>query len=126
MVGLVISDSFLLVGEWDSTLDYYPLKGVSKIDYAEPIFKSIFNEASLSNILASSLRKAQESYNFSGKKVIVGIPDHFVEHSVLDTEQDLSYNEHLDYIRWMDYQKGRSENNAVYIFGQISLYLLFC
>ena len=119
MVGLVISDSFLLVGEWDSTLDYFPLKGVSKIDYAESISKSIFNEASLSNILASSLRKAQESYNFSGKKVIVGIPDHFVEHSVLDTEQDLSYNEHLDYIRWMDYQKGRSEKNAVYIFGQI-------
>ena len=53
MVGLVISDSFLLVGEWDSTLDYYSLKGVSKIDYAEPISQSIFNEASLSNILSS-------------------------------------------------------------------------
>ena len=52
MVGLVISDSFLLVGEWDSTLDHYSLKGVSKIDYAEPISQSIFNEASLSNALA--------------------------------------------------------------------------
>ncbi len=119
MVGLVISDSFLLVGEWDSTLDYYSLKGVSKIDYAEPISKIIFNEASLSNILASSLRKAQESYSFSGKKVVVGIPDQFVEHSTLNVEQDLSHNEHMDYMRWMDYQKGRSENNSVYIFGQI-------
>ena len=119
MVGLVISDSFLLVGEWDSTLDYYSLKGVSKIDYAEPISQSIFNEASLSNTLASSLRKAQESFSFSGKKVIVGIPDHFVEHSVLNSEQDLSHNEHMDYIRWMDYQKGRADNKSVYIFGQI-------
>jgi len=76
MVGLVISDSFLLVGEWDSTLDHYSLKGVSKIDFAEPIYQSIFNEASLSNALASSLRKAQESFSFSGKKIIVGIPDH--------------------------------------------------
>ena len=118
MVGLVISDSFLLVGEWDSTLDHYSLKGVSKIDYAEPISQSIFNEASLSNALASSLRKAQESFSFSGKKVIVGIPDHFVEHSVLNIEQDLSHNEHLEYMRWMDFQKGRPENKSVYIFGQ--------
>ena len=119
MVGLVISDSFLLVGEWDSSLDYLSLKGVSKIDYAEPITQSIFNEASLSNILASSLRKAQETFNFSGKKVIVGIPDHFVEHSVLNIEQDLSHNEHMEYIRWMDYQKSRPERKSVYIFGQI-------
>ena len=118
MVGLVISDSFLLVGEWDSTLDHYSLKGVSKIDYAEPISQSIFNEASLSNILASSLRKAQESFSFSGKRVIVGIPDHFVDHSVLNIEQDLSHNEHLEYMKWMDYQKGRPENKSVYIFGQ--------
>ena len=119
MVGLVISDSFLLVGEWDSNLDNFLLKGVSKIDYAEPISQSIFNEASLSNILASSLRKAQETFSFSGKKIIVGIPDHFVEHSVLNIEQDLSHNEHMEYIKWMDYQKGRSENKSVYIFGQI-------
>jgi len=118
MVGLVISDSFLLAGEWDSNLDYYYLKGVSKIDYTEPISQSIFNEASLSNTLASSLRKAQESFSFSGKKVIVGIPDHFVEHSVLNIEQDLSHNEHMEYMRWMDYQKGRPENKSVYIFGQ--------
>ena len=39
------------------------------IDYAEPISQSIFNEASLSNTLASSLRKAQESFSFSGKKI---------------------------------------------------------
>ena len=119
MVGLVISDSFLLVGEWDSSLNYLSLKGVSKIDYAEPITQSLYNEASLSNILASSLRKAQETFNFSGKKVIVGIPDHFVEHSVLNIEQDLSHNEHMEYIRWMDYQKSRSESKSVYIFGQI-------
>jgi len=119
MVGIVISDSFLLVGEWDSNLDCFSLKGVSKIDYAEPISQFIFNEASLSNTLASSLRKAQEIFSFSGKKVVVGIPDHFVEHSVLNIEQDLSHNEHMEYIRWMDYQKGRAENKSVYIFGQI-------
>ena len=118
MVGLVISDSFLLVGEWDPSLDYFSLKGVSKIDYVEPITQYIFNEASLSNILATSLRKAQETFNFSSKKVVVGIPDHFVEHSVLNIEQDLSHNEHMDYIRWIDHQKGRAENKSVYIFGQ--------
>ena len=78
----------------------------------------LYNEAGLSNILASSLRKAQELFNFSGEKVVVGIPDHFVKHSVLNIENDLSYNEHMDYIKWMDEQKGRNQQNSVYLFGQ--------
>ena len=118
MVGLVISDSFLLVGEWDPNLKPSSLKGVSKIDYPDPITNSLFNEASLNNILASSLRKAQETFSFSGKKVLVGIPDHFVEHSVLNTENDLSYSDHMDYIKWVDSQKGRPQQKSVYIFGQ--------
>ena len=109
MVGLVISDSFLLVGKWDSNNENSPLEGVSKIDFTQPINNSLYNEAGLSNILASSLRKAQELFNFSGEKVVVGIPDHFVKHSVLNIENDLSYNEHMEYIKWMDEQKGRHQ-----------------
>ncbi len=118
MVGLVISDSFLLVGKWDSDLDNSPIEGVSKIDFTQPINNFLYNEAGLSNTLASSLRKAQEIFNFSGEKVVVGIPDHFVEHSVLNIENDLSYNEHMEYIKWMDEQKGRHQQNSVYLFGQ--------
>ena len=118
MVGLVISDSFLLVGKWDSSNENSPMEGVSKIDFNQPINNSLYNEAGLSNILASSLRKAQEIFNFSGEKVVVGIPDHFVEHSVLNIENDLSYDEHMDYIKWMDEQKGRNQQNSVYLFGQ--------
>ena len=118
MVGLVISDSFLLVGKWDSNLENSSMEGVSKIDFTQPINNSLYNEAGLSNILASSLRKAQEIFNFSGEKVVVGIPDHFVEHSVLNIENDLSYDEHMEYIKWMDEQKGRHQQNSVYLFGQ--------
>ncbi|MBI87087.1 MAG: hypothetical protein CMG63_03295 [Candidatus Marinimicrobia bacterium] len=118
MVGLVISDSFLLVGEWNSKLDNHSLKGVVKVDFLERINPHVFNEAGLSSIIASSLRKAQETFSFSGKKVVVGIPDHFVEHSVINIESDLSYNEHMEYIKWIDYQKGRHHDNSVYTFGQ--------
>ena len=33
MVGLVISDSFLLVGKWDENLENSSMEGVSKIDF---------------------------------------------------------------------------------------------
>ena len=62
---LVISDSFLLVGKWDSDLENSPMEGVSKIDFTQSINKSLYNEKDISNILASSLRKAQEIINFS-------------------------------------------------------------
>ena len=44
MVGLVISDTFLLVGEWNSKLDNRSLKGVVKADFLEPINPHVFNE----------------------------------------------------------------------------------
>ena len=61
MVGLVISDSFLLVGKWDENLENSSIEGVSKIDFTQPINKSLYNEAGLSNILASSLRKSSRN-----------------------------------------------------------------
>jgi len=119
MVGIVISDTFLLVGEWDSRSDPLALKSASKIDYAEPINQYIFNEARLSSIISSALRKAQESYSLSNQDIVVCIPDHFVEHSVVNVEQDLSQDEHLEYIKWLDMQKGRPAHQSIYIFGQI-------
>ena len=117
MVGIVISDTFLLTGEWDSRSDPLALKSASKIDYAEPITQHIFNEARLSSIISSALRKAQETYSLSNQNIVVCIPDHFVEHSVLDVEQDLSQDEHLEYIKWLDTQKGRPGHQSIYIFG---------
>ena len=69
MVGLVISDSFLLVGKWDSSLENSPMEDVSKIDFSQHINNNLYNEAGLSNILATSLRKAQEIFNFAVKKL---------------------------------------------------------
>jgi hypothetical protein len=119
MVGIVISDTFLLTGEWDSRSDPLALKSASKIDYAEPITQHIFNEARLSSIISSALRKAQETYSLSNQNIVVCIPDHFVEHSVLNVEQDLSQDEHLEYIKWLDIQKGRPAYQSIYTFGQI-------
>ncbi|GIS53970.1 hypothetical protein Ct9H90mP29_10120 [bacterium] len=34
-------------------------------------------------------------------------------------ESDLSRNDHLEYIKWLDSQKRRSKDQSVYIFGQI-------
>ena len=67
MVGLVISDSFLLVGEWDSTLDYYSLKGVSKIDYAE-----------LDNAINGAMREISTRYDFKNSKSQITRNENFI------------------------------------------------
>ena len=40
MVGLAISDSFLLVGKWDSDVEDSPMEGVSKIDFTQKEIRS--------------------------------------------------------------------------------------
>ena len=44
MVGIVVSDMFLLVGEWDSHASPLALENASKIDYAEPISHFVFKQ----------------------------------------------------------------------------------
>ena len=62
MIGLVISDKFLLVGDWDEKLDEIIVGSVKKIDFHESITQYLHDESSLNSILASPLRKAKE-YN---------------------------------------------------------------
>ena len=119
MIGLVISDKFLLAGEWDPNVNPIHIHGISQIEYADPITEFLHNEAGLNSVLASALRKVQENYRFSGQDIVVGIPDHFVEHSVIKIEQDLTQEDHMEYIKWLEYQKNRPQDQSIYIYGQI-------
>jgi hypothetical protein len=119
MVGLVISDSFLLTGRWKKSEVGVTLQAVEKISFNEPITSFLHDEAELNSILASALRKAKEIHSFDGVDVFVGLPDSFVEHSVLENEQDLSKNDYLDYLDWLEKKKNRPANQSVYTHGQI-------
>jgi len=120
MVGLVISDNFLLTGNWQNDTDgVTSLDDVTQIQFTEPIISILHDEAGLNTILASALRRAKEVNSFAGQDVVIGLPDSFVDHSIVEMENDLSRDDHLEYIKWLDNQKRRSKDQSVYIFGQV-------
>ena len=119
MVALVLSDSFLLTASWDDNDGDKVVSGVLQIPFTESISSLLHDESELNAVLASALRQAKEANPFEGQKIYVGLPDAFVEHSIVPVEKDLSNNDHLNYIEWLESQKGRSEKHSVYLFGQV-------
>jgi len=119
MVGIALSDSFLLAGRWSKSEVGYTLHAVEKIEFNDPISSLLHDESELNSILASALRKAKDIHSFDGVEIYVGIPDSFVEHSVVENEQDLSKNDYLDYFEWLENKKNRPKNQSVYTYGQI-------
>ena len=119
MVGLVLSDTFLLTASWDDNDGDKVASGILQIPFTESISSLLHDESELNAVLASALRQAREANPFEGQKIYVGLPDAFVEHSIVPVEKDLSNNDHLDYIQWLESQKGRSEKHSVYLFGQV-------
>ena len=119
MVGLVLSDTFLLTASWEDNDGIRSATGVIKIPFTEPISSLLHNEAELNAILASALRQAKEANSFEGQDISVGLPDSFVEHSIVPMEQDLSSDDHVNYIQWLESQKDRSNDQSVYLFGQV-------
>ena len=119
MVGLVLSDTFLLTASWDDNDGDKVASGILQIPFTESISSLLHDESELNAVLASALRQAKEANPFEGQKIYVGLPDAFVEHSIVPVEKDLSNNDHLNYIEWLESQKGRSEKHSVYLFGQV-------
>ena len=119
MVGLVLSDTFLLTASWDDNDGDKVASGILQIPFTESISSLLHDESELNAVLASALRQAREANPFEGQNIYVGLPDAFVEHSIVPIEKDLSNNDHLNYIQWLESQKGRSGNHSVYLFGQV-------
>ncbi|MBT6867078.1 MAG: hypothetical protein HOA19_06990 [Candidatus Marinimicrobia bacterium] len=121
MVGLVISDTFLLCGVWDENNVSCILKNLVRVPLTERISTLLFDEAELNSVLASALHKAKESFPFERQNVVVGLPDEFVSHSNLDYENDLSREDYIDYINWLETKKEQPDSRSVSLFGQIYL-----
>ena len=119
MVGLVLSDNFLLTASWEDNGGAKTTTGILKIPFTEPITSLLHDESELNAVLASALRQAKEANPFAGQEIVVGLPDSFVEHSIVPIEQDLSKDDHMTYMEWVESKKDRSKEQSVYLFGQI-------
>ena len=121
MVGLVISDTFLLCAAWVRDGDSFVLQNLARVPFSESISSIIYDEAELNSVLASALRKSKETYPFDGQNVVVGLPDKIITHSIVESDLDLSREDCIDYIYWIESQKARPNSQAVSIFGQVYL-----
>ena len=121
MVGLVISDTFLLCCAWVRDGDSFVLRSLGRVPFTDSISSIIYDEAELNSVLASALRKSKETFPFDGQEVVVGLPDKIIAHSIVESDQDLSREDSIDYIYWLESQKSRPNSQAVSIFGQVYL-----
>ena len=122
MIGIVISDKSLTAGVWsDDENGGLTLHNVKQIDYNDPIDNLIFSEGDLNSILGIALRRTSELIPFSGQDIAVAISDDFVYHDSVETEIDLAREDYWDYIKWIETNKNRPDNQNMSIFGQIYL-----
>ena len=120
MIGIVISDTFLITGVWSDDENELTLHNVKQIEYTEPITDIIYQEGDLNSVLGIALRRASEAIPFSGQDIAVAISDQFLYHDSIETEIDLAREDYWDYLIWVEKNK-RSSNQNMSVFGQIDL-----
>ncbi|MEC7855448.1 MAG: hypothetical protein VYC61_01800, partial [Candidatus Neomarinimicrobiota bacterium] len=121
MIGIVISDTFLIAGVWSDDDNELTLHNVKQIDYTEPINDIIHKEGDLNSVLGIALRRVSEVIPFSGQDIAVAISDEFLHHDSVETEIDLAREDYWDYVLWIEKKKNRPSNQKMSVFGQIYL-----
>ena len=121
MIGIVISDTFLVVGVWSEDNNDLSLHNVKQIEYTEPINDIIHKERDLNSVLGIAIRRASEAIPFSGQDISVAISDEFIFHDSIETEIDLAREDYWDYLSWIEKKKNRPSEQKMSVFGQIYL-----
>ena len=121
MIGIVISDTFLVVGVWSEENNDLALHNVKQIEYTEPINDIIHKEGDLNSVLGIAIRRASEAIPFSGQDISVAISDEFIYHDSIETEIDLAREDYWDYLSWIEKKKNRPPEQKMSVFGQIYL-----
>ena len=121
MIGIVISDTYLITAVWSDDDKDLTLHNVKQIDYNEPINKAMHNEGELNSVLGIALRRASEAIPFSGQDIAVAVSDDFIYHDSIETEIDLAREDYWDYISWVEKKKNRPSEQKMSVFGQIYL-----
>lgn len=122
MIGIVVSDKFLIAGVWsDDENGGLTLHNVKQVNYNDPISGFVHKEGELNSSLGIAIRRASELIPFSGQDIAVAISDDFIYHDSVETEIDLAREDYWDYVRWIENKKNRPDNQKMSVFGQIYL-----
>ena len=121
MIGLVISDRFILSVSWENKTSVPKILNIDKIAFNQSILSILSNESELNIVLSSVLKKINQTNPFYDKQIFVTIIDDLVHHSVVENEFDISNDDMFNYINWIDELKYASENRLTINFAQTYL-----
>lgn len=114
MIGLIISDTHLLYGEWISADGTYSLEDLKYVPFSKPIKELIKSKENVNNTLKSAI----EGLPLNGKEVVIAIDDDLLFHDKFATDESVSNNEIWEYIQWETKQKWGELGNYYTTFAE--------
>jgi len=114
MIGLIVTDTHILFGEWVTTKGSYSLDVLKHI----PFQKSIKEVLKSQNVIHSVLQTTLERFQFKGKDVLVAIDDDLLYHDKFNSDENLSNKEIWEYIQWETKQKWGELGNYYTTFAE--------
>ncbi len=115
MLGLIITDTHLLVGAWSSNKDKHVLNDLKYIAFS----KSIKEVLKSQNSIRTVLKEAIDKYNIQGSEVMIAIDDDLLYHDKFNSDETLTKREIWDYIQWETKQKWGDLGNFYTTFAEI-------
>ena len=101
MIALIVSDTHILMGEWNSGKGNFSLEDLKYI----PLSNSIKEVLKSQNALQTDLKSAINRFQLKGKDVIIAIDDDLLYHDKFTTDESISNKEIWNYIQWETKQK---------------------
>ena len=101
MIGLILSDTHVLYGEWLSAKEKYTLEELKYVPLKKPLKELIKTQKELNTVLGTALK----DFNLIGKEVVIAIDDDLLFHDKFATDESISNKEIWDYIQWETKQK---------------------
>lgn len=115
MIGLIITDTHLLIGAWTSIKDKHILQDLKYIAFSKPIKEVLKSQ----NAICTVLKEAIDKYNIQGSQVIIAIDDDLLYHDKFNSEESLTKREIWDYIQWETKQKWGELGNFYTTFAEV-------
>jgi len=114
MIGLFVSDSHILFGEWTVANGNYSLEVLENIPLSKPIKEVLKTQ----NVINTILKSAVDKFDFKGKDVILSIDDELLYHDKFVSDESISNSEILEYIQWETKQKWGELGNYYTTFAE--------
>jgi len=114
MIGIIVSDSHVLYGEWSSAKGSHTLSDLKYVPFTKPIKELIKNQKELHSVL----EVAFDGIDLKDKETFIAIDDELLFHEKFATDESISNKEIWEYIQWETKQKWGELGNYYVTFAE--------